>query len=162
MKFKYSNAILLFIIILGCSSSSPKEVTSKKKPVGIVIHGGAGTILRENMTNEIEDAYRKALAEAVKIGYNILKNGGSGQEAVEKTINAMEDSALFNAGKGAVLTAKETIELELDAISKMQERIGDSFVNAIQLILASKGRLIVAGIGKSANIANKMISINSN
>ena len=55
--------------------------------------------------------------------------------------------------------AKETIELELDAISKMQERIGDSFVNAIQLILASKGRLIVAGIGKSANIANKMISV---
>ena len=54
--------------------------------------------------------------------------------------------------------AKETIELELDAISKMQERIGDSFVNAIQLILASKGRLIVAGIGKSANIANKMVA----
>jgi len=54
--------------------------------------------------------------------------------------------------------AKETIGLELDAISKMQERIGDSFVNAIQLILASKGRLIVAGIGKSANIANKMVA----
>ena len=54
--------------------------------------------------------------------------------------------------------AKETIELELDAISKMQERISDSFVNAIQLILASKGRLIVAGIGKSANIANKMVA----
>ena len=112
MKFKYSNAILLFIIILSCSSPSPKEVTSKKKPVGIVIHGGAGTILRENITDEIENAYRKALAEAIKIGYDILKNGGSGQEAVEKTINAMEDSALFNAGKGAVLTAKETIELD--------------------------------------------------
>ena len=54
--------------------------------------------------------------------------------------------------------AKETIELELDAISKMQERISDSFVNAIKLILASKGRLIVAGIGKSANIANKMVA----
>jgi len=54
--------------------------------------------------------------------------------------------------------AKETIELELNAISKMQERIGDSFVDAIKLILASKGRLIVAGIGKSANIANKMVA----
>ena len=54
--------------------------------------------------------------------------------------------------------AKETIELELEAISKMQERISDSFVNAIKLILASKGRLIVAGIGKSANIANKMVA----
>ncbi|MDC0249328.1 KpsF/GutQ family sugar-phosphate isomerase [Flavobacteriales bacterium] len=54
--------------------------------------------------------------------------------------------------------AKATIDLELDAISKMQERIGDSFVNAIKLILTSKGRLIVAGIGKSANIANKMVA----
>jgi arabinose-5-phosphate isomerase len=54
--------------------------------------------------------------------------------------------------------AKETIELELDAISKMKERISDSFVSAIKLILNSKGRLIVAGIGKSANIANKMVA----
>ena len=54
--------------------------------------------------------------------------------------------------------AKETIELELDAINKMKDRIDESFVNAIKLILESKGRLIVAGIGKSANIANKMVA----
>ena len=83
-----------------------------KRQIGIVIHGGAGTILRKNMTPEKESNYRKVLAEAIHVGYIILKNGGSSQEAVEKTINIMEDSPLFNAGKGAVLTADEKIELD--------------------------------------------------
>ena len=64
------------------------------------------------MTPEKESNYRKVLAEAIQVGYSILKNGGSSQEAVEKTINIMEDSPLFNAGKGAVLTADEKIELD--------------------------------------------------
>jgi arabinose-5-phosphate isomerase len=54
--------------------------------------------------------------------------------------------------------AKETISLEVDAISKLQNRIDDDFVNVINLILNAKGRLIVVGIGKSANIANKMVA----
>jgi len=54
--------------------------------------------------------------------------------------------------------AKETISLEVDAISKLQNRIDDDFVNVINLILNTKGRLIVVGIGKSANIANKMVA----
>ncbi|MDB0026981.1 KpsF/GutQ family sugar-phosphate isomerase [Flavobacteriales bacterium] len=54
--------------------------------------------------------------------------------------------------------AKETILLEVDAISKLQNRIDDDFVNVINLILNAKGRLIVVGIGKSANIANKMVA----
>ena len=54
--------------------------------------------------------------------------------------------------------AKETISLEVDAISKLQNRIEDDFVNVINLILNAKGRLIVVGIGKSANIANKMVA----
>ena len=54
--------------------------------------------------------------------------------------------------------AKETIELELDAISKIKERIDESFVDVVNLIFNSKGRLIIVGIGKSANIANKMVA----
>lgn len=78
----------------------------------IVIHGGAGTILKENMTPELEQAYRTALAEAIAVGHTILKEGGSSQEAVEKTIQLMEDSPLFNAGKGAVLTAQGHASLD--------------------------------------------------
>ena len=77
-----------------------------------MIHGGAGTILKKNMTPEMEAAYQATLEEAIRTGHAILKAGGSSKEAVEKTIHVMENSPLFNAGKGAVLTADATIELD--------------------------------------------------
>jgi beta-aspartyl-peptidase (threonine type) len=82
------------------------------KPVAIVIHGGAGTIRREGMSPEREKAYREALEHALKTGYNILKLGGTSLDAVEATIRILEDSPLFNAGKGAVFTADGTNELD--------------------------------------------------
>ncbi|MDB4210005.1 isoaspartyl peptidase/L-asparaginase, partial [Polaribacter sp.] len=74
--------------------------------------GGAGTILKKNMTKEKEQAYKETLAAAIKVGHTILKNGGTSQEAVLKTIQVMEESPLFNAGKGAVFTNAGTNELD--------------------------------------------------
>ena len=102
--------LLSFLISTGCVEISKKEVA--KPNFGLVIHGGAGTILRENMTPEKEEKYRAVLAEAIQAGHKILKMGGSSQEAVERTINIMEDSPLFNAGKGAVLNSNASIELD--------------------------------------------------
>lgn len=70
----------------------------------MVIHGGAGTILRKNMTPEKEKAYIAVLTLALQTGYDLLKVGKSSIDAVEATIHVMEDSPLFNAGKGAVFT----------------------------------------------------------
>lgn len=78
----------------------------------LVIHGGAGTILKKNMTPEKEKAYREKLTEALQTGYDILKNGGTSEDAVQATIMVMEDSPLFNAGKGSVYTNKETNEMD--------------------------------------------------
>ncbi|GAA4276597.1 isoaspartyl peptidase/L-asparaginase family protein [Aquimarina mytili] len=115
---------LSFALFLGCKEQQkkPTETTAHitveegvKEPsntFGIVIHGGAGTILKENMTSEKEAAYKTKLEEAIKVGHAILKNGGTSLEAVEKTINILEDSPLFNAGKGAVFTYEETNELD--------------------------------------------------
>ncbi|MEZ4778006.1 MAG: isoaspartyl peptidase/L-asparaginase [Flavobacteriaceae bacterium] len=89
-----------------------KEKEENTPKFAIVIHGGAGTILKENMTDSLELAYKNKLQEAVTLGYQILKNGGTSVEAVTKTINIMEDSPLFNAGKGAVFTHEETNELD--------------------------------------------------
>lgn len=83
-----------------------------KADFAIVIHGGAGTILKKNMTDEMEAAYKEVLENAIRTGYEILNNGGSSLDAVTKTINVMEDSPLFNAGKGAVFTNDETNELD--------------------------------------------------
>ena len=78
----------------------------------MVIHGGAGTILKKNMTEELEEQYLAKLNEALDIGEKILKEGGSSQEAVVATIKLMENSPLFNAGKGAVFTNQGTNEMD--------------------------------------------------
>ncbi|WP_105046591.1 isoaspartyl peptidase/L-asparaginase family protein [Polaribacter gangjinensis] len=101
--------ILFSLFLMSCSSTSKEE---KINDFAIIIHGGAGTILKKNMTDEKEAAYKAKLEEAIKVGYNILKNGGTSTEAVLKTIQVMEESPLFNAGKGAVFTNAGTNELD--------------------------------------------------
>jgi len=78
----------------------------------IVIHGGAGTILKKNMSPEKETSYRAKLKEALHVGDSILKNGGTCLDAVEQVIHVMENSPLFNAGKGAVFTHDGHNELD--------------------------------------------------
>ena len=103
---------ILLITIFLFTSCLNNEKEKKDINFGIVIHGGAGTMLKENMSDEKEKQYLIALETAIKIGYNIIKDGGSSQLAVEKTINFLENSPLFNAGKGAVLTSSGTVELD--------------------------------------------------
>ena len=116
--------LFLFSITFACNNAS-----EEKKPIdepiekpnsdkveadnfGIVIHGGAGTILKENMTDSLETAYKVVLEEAVRSGHEILANGGTSIEAIQRTINIMENSPLFNAGKGAVFTNEGTNEMD--------------------------------------------------
>ena len=82
------------------------------KKVSIAIHGGAGTILKEDITPELEKAYRSALKESLAAGYAILETGGTAVNAVKMAVVVMEDNALFNAGKGAVFTKKGLNELD--------------------------------------------------
>jgi len=86
--------------------------TKKVANYGIAIHGGAGYIKKENMGDSLENAYHEKLKEAITKGNEILKNGGSAVEAVKQTINVMENSPLFNSGKGAVLSHEEKPELD--------------------------------------------------
>tara|TARA_R110000850_G_scaffold60436_1_gene138707 strand:+ start:326 stop:1390 length:1065 start_codon:yes stop_codon:yes gene_type:complete len=112
---------IVFFLLIGCkneekSSSEALKLSEntikKAENFGIVIHGGAGTILKENMSDSLETAYKAKLKEAISVGYEILKNGGTSLEAVAHTINVMEDSPLFNAGKGAVFTHDGSNELD--------------------------------------------------
>jgi beta-aspartyl-peptidase (threonine type) len=79
-------------------------VPAEAGEIAIVIHGGAGTIVKEEMTPEAEAEYRGKLTEALEAGFGVLEAGGSSVDAVEATIRVMEDSPLFNAGRGAVFT----------------------------------------------------------
>jgi beta-aspartyl-peptidase (threonine type) len=106
----YSVVLLSFSLL--CCAGENQNLKSTEPPFGIVIHGGAGTILKQNMTPETEKAYRETLAKSIKVGHAILAAGGTSQQAVEKTIHVMENSPLFNAGKGAVLTANGFASLD--------------------------------------------------
>ncbi len=98
----------------------------------MVIHGGAGTILRQNMTPVMEKAYIDTLTIALRTGYQILARGGSSLDAVEATIRVMEDSPIFNAGKGAVFTANGINEL--DASIMDGKTLGAGAVAAVEHI----------------------------
>lgn len=108
----------LVIILASCNKTADSSIVDSKKSTervnefAIVIHGGAGTIKKENMTPELEKQYNAKLTEAIQAGYAILKNGGTSMDAVEATIRIMEDSPLFNAGKGAVFTHEGTNALD--------------------------------------------------
>jgi len=78
----------------------------------IAIHGGAGTLVKGMMTPELESKYKQALKQARDTGYLILEKGGSSVDAVEQAVKILEDSPLFNAGKGSVFTATESHEMD--------------------------------------------------
>jgi beta-aspartyl-peptidase (threonine type) len=78
----------------------------------IVIHGGAGTLVKGLMTQELEAQYKNALKDARDAGFEVLKGGGSAIDAVEASVILLENSPLFNAGKGSVFTAEGTHEMD--------------------------------------------------
>jgi L-asparaginase / beta-aspartyl-peptidase len=82
------------------------------QPFSIAIHGGAGTILKEDMTPELEAAYVRGLDEALSAGYAVLEQGGTASNAVKAAIVVLEDNLLFNAGRGSVFTKKGVQEMD--------------------------------------------------
>ncbi len=104
MKFR----TLLFIISLlffSCKPKINKRTTQKSIPFAIVIHGGAGNITPNNFSKKHQKEYQLVLNKALDKGYEILNNGGKAVDAVQQTIAILENSPLFNAGKGAVFNS---------------------------------------------------------
>ena len=107
--------LLLPIVIFAQKGSfaDVKQLQSPQTPrLGFMIHGGAGVITRDSLSPEREKEYRAKLEDAVLAGYKALQDGKSGLDAVETAIRILEDSPLFNAGKGAVFTADGKNELD--------------------------------------------------
>ena len=115
-KLSFLPFFSLFFIVINFKSlaqgSTLQIQNNKTRPIALVIHGGAGTITRQNMTPEKEKAYKETLTKALQTGYDILKKGGTSLDAVEATVRVMEDSPLFNAGKGAVFTHEGKNEMD--------------------------------------------------
>ncbi|PRP65650.1 isoaspartyl peptidase/L-asparaginase [Nonlabens agnitus] len=102
----------------------------------IAIHGGAGTLLKQHMTAEKETAYKQALSIALDQGTAIPENGGTAVDALAAAVRSMEDSALFNAGKGSVFTAQGTHEINAAIMDGKDLNTG-----AVSLITSIKNSL---------------------
>lgn len=105
---------ILFPTLLALSGTAfvHASPSATMKPYGLVIHGGAGVIQRDQMSAELEAQYRAKLTEALQAGYAVLEAGGAALDAVTAAVQVMEDSPLFNAGKGAVFNADGICELD--------------------------------------------------
>jgi L-asparaginase / beta-aspartyl-peptidase len=124
----------LIVTVAGCQSPPPTTAStagaqdsadaSPRIEWGLVIHGGAGTILRERMTPALEQEYRAALTESLRAGQRVLADGGSSLDAVIAAIVLLEDSPLFNAGRGAVFTADGVNSLDASIMDGSTLRAG--------------------------------------
>ncbi len=94
---------LLIILLSSCNNNDENKIA-------IVIHGGAGIILKEDISKSKEDSIINKLNEAVSRGWGLLKDGESSELAVIETIKILEDSPLFNAGKGSVFNSDGKVE----------------------------------------------------
>jgi L-asparaginase / beta-aspartyl-peptidase len=109
LKSLFAFAIASLLVLFGLPANSRGQAERRFK---LVIHGGAGAIEKSKMTPELEKAYREKLTEALMAGHKILSAGGSSLDCVEAVIRMLEDSPLFNAGKGAVFTNEGVNELD--------------------------------------------------
>ena len=126
-----------------------------KQKIALAIHGGAGTILKKEMTGELEKSYKEALSIALLKGYDLLAAGGSSLDAVELSVRELEDCPLFNAGKGAVFTADGTHELDASIMWGKDLSAGaiaevccvKNPVVAARAVMEKSGHVMLAGKG---------------
>ncbi len=113
--------LIIYIAIFLSTSALWAQPAAK---YALVIHGGAGVMDQKSMTPEIQSEYLKVLNRVLQVGDSVLSHGGTSMDAVEKTIVIMEDSPLFNAGKGAVFTHDGLVELDASVMEGQSLKAG--------------------------------------
>lgn len=166
---KWFLIILLAFLGFSCSKDSGQKATEdpRSPPLTIVVHGGAGTIRRANLSAEKEAEYHQKLREALDTGYAILEKGGKSIDAVVATIKILEDSPLFNAGKGAVFTNEERNELDaaiMDGSNLMAGAVAGvttikNPITAAQAVMTQSNHVMLSGRGAEAFAEEKGLEI---
>lgn len=145
--------LIPFLIVVGSKVVNAQDQGTS--PFGLALHGGAGTILPENMTPELEEAYRAKIEEALLKGYETLREGGGSLDAVVATIQILEESPLFNAGKGAVFTNEGRNELDASIMDGSTRNAGaiagvtniKSPIALARLVMEASPHVMLSGTG---------------
>ena len=157
-------------LILALGLSLPmhaQQTTDMEQDYVIVIHGGAGAIRKKNMTPELEAAYQERLNAALDAGSAILAEGGSSVDAVQAAIMVMEDSPLFNAGKGAVFTNAERNEMDASIMDGATREAGavagvttvKNPITAAHLVMDQSVHVMLSGDGADEYAKKKGLEI---
>jgi len=104
--------VLIFLASLATNAPGQAAPSSKDMPIAIAIHGGAGTISRDSLSAQREKSIRQTLENAIRAGYKVLEQDGAAIDAVTAAITVLEDAPEFNAGRGAVLTNEQRVEMD--------------------------------------------------
>jgi beta-aspartyl-peptidase (threonine type) len=126
--------------------------------IGLVIHGGAGTIEHSKMTPEREREYRAGLERALTAGYEILKKGGFSLDATETAVRVLEDDPHFNAGKGSVFTSAGANEMDAAIMDGRTLSAGTvaclkhvkNPISLARLVMEKSGHVMMDGEGAEA------------
>jgi beta-aspartyl-peptidase (threonine type) len=122
-----SSLLVSAVLVSGAALLAPNALAQNANDnakFSIAIHGGAGTITRESMTPERERAYTAKLTEAINAGHAVLANGGTSMDAVVTAVQIMEDSPLFNSGRGAVYNWDGIHELDASIMNGATREAG--------------------------------------
>jgi beta-aspartyl-peptidase (threonine type) len=136
-------------------------------PIRLVIHGGAGAMKRGKRTGEREQGYMQVLAQSLTAGYAVLGAGGTSIDAVIATIVVMEDSPLFNAGKGSVFSQAGRNELEASIMDGATRRAGAvaevttvrNPIRAAHAVMTKSGHVMLIGQGAEIFAAEQGLEI---
>lgn len=130
----------------------------KENKIGLVVHGGAGTMERAKMSAEREREYRAGIENALRAGWEILQHGGSALDATEAAVRTLEDNSLFNAGKGSVFNAAGVNEMDAAIMDGKTLRAGTvaniervkNPISLARLVMERSPHVMMAGAGAEA------------
>src|SRR5712692_1867754 len=161
-RFARSDAAVLAVAgalaLLPGGSRATHRPAIQRPQFLLVVHGGAGTIRRTAMTPAQDSAYRAKLTQAIRAGYDVLRGGGTSLDAVIATITVLEESPLFNAGRGAVFTNAGTNELDAAIMDGVSLRAGAVAgvkhikhpIALARLVMERSAHVLLAGEGAEA------------
>lgn len=146
------------ILLVGLLAVTLAACANMERPVAkpewtLLIHGGAGVMRREQMTPEMDAAFRAGLNDALAAGSKVLAGGGEALDAVEAAVRVLEDNPNFNAGRGAVLTREGVAELDASIMDGRDRRAGavaqvrtvKNPIRAARHVMENTGRVMFAG-----------------